>query len=72
MTTFLVILMAMAIGFAAGGLLLLTRWRGEVALRRERAARRRAALEELTRRERLRATPAARVGVHGPRPALWF
>jgi hypothetical protein len=59
MTTFLVILMAIAIGFAAGGLLLLARWRGEVALRRERVARRRAVLEELTRRGRLRTTRAS-------------
>jgi hypothetical protein len=35
MTTFAVCLMALALSLAAGGLLLLARWRGEVALRHE-------------------------------------
>jgi hypothetical protein len=48
MTTFVVILMALALGLAAGGLLLLARWRGEVALRHETQRRPRQALRKLT------------------------
>ena len=48
MTTFVVILMALALGLGAGGLLLLARWRGEVALRHETQLRRWEALPKLT------------------------
>jgi hypothetical protein len=49
MTTVVVILMALALGLAAGGLLLLARWCGEVALRHEIQLRRREARRKLTK-----------------------
>jgi hypothetical protein len=70
MTTLLVVLMALTLGLAAGGLLLLARWRGEVALRRETERRPREALSPLTSsRTIIHEAPMPKAGDETPLPS---
>jgi hypothetical protein len=70
MTTLLVVLMALTLGLAAGGLLLLARWRGEVALRRETQRRPREALRPLTSsRTIIHEAPMPKAGDEAPLPS---